>query len=594
VAVVGGGAAVSYGELIGRASRLAWVLRDAGAGPESVVGVCLERGPELVVAVLGVWLAGAAYVPLDPGYPVGRLSFMVADSGAGWLVSRREVAGELPDGLASGVRGVWLDDAGVQAELAAAQQVPPPVVATGSQLAYVIYTSGSTGAPNGVGVAHAGVVNLAVGMRAALGAGPGVRVLQFASFSFDASVLDVVVTFAAGGMLVIASAAERADASAVASLAGRRGVQAASVVPSLLEVLDPAGLAAVTSMVAGSEPLSARLAGVWAPGRRLVHAYGPTEATVITATSVLYAAALTVSAGGRPPIGSAVANTRLLVLDRWLCPVPAGVTGELYIAGVQLARGYLGRAPLTAGRFVACPFGVAGERMYRTGDLARWRADGQLVFGGRADGQVKVRGFRIEPGEIETVLATHPGVAQAAVTVREDAPGDQRLAAYLVPAADGGGDAGNLAARVREHAAGQLPEYMVPAAIVVLDEMPLTPNGKLDRAALPAPDYTVAAAASGREPRSVTEQILCGLFADVLGVAQVGPDDDFFELGGHSLLAVRLVNRIRLVLGAEIEITTLFEAPTVAGIAGGMESPTENRKSARPPLRPRPRPEESE
>ena len=580
VAVACGPVRVSYGELNARAARLAGLLVSRGAGPETVAGVCLERGAEMVTAILAAWLAGAAYLPLDPGYPAGRLAFMLADSGAGLLVTRRGVDGGLAAGLDGAV--LWLDDPQVAGELAGLPAVRPPGAAAAGQLAYLIYTSGSTGTPNPVAVAQGSVVNLAAGLRAALGAGPGVRVLQFASFSFDASVLDVAVTLAAGGTLVIATAAQRADPAALAVLARGAGVQAASVVPSLLAVLDPAGLPGVATVLAGAEPLTARLAAAWAPGRALVNTYGPTEATVMATTT-----ARLDGGDGAPPIGTPVLNTRVFVLDRWLDPVPAGVAGELYIAGAGLARGYAGRPSLTGERFTACPFG-AGQRMYRTGDLAKWTPGGQLVFCGRADDQVKIRGFRIEPGEVEAVLAGCPGVAQAAVAVREDAPGngngdgdgdgDKRLAAYIVPAA---GDAdGGLAGRVREHAAGRLPEYMVPAVITVLDALPLTPSGKLDRAALPAPHY---AAGAGRGPQTVAEEILCALFADVLGVDQVGVDDSFFELGGHSLLAVRLASRVRAALGAELKIKALFEAPTVAEIARRIGS----QKSARPPLRPR-------
>ena len=425
IAVACGDRWLSYRQLAVRAARLAHLLAAAGAGPETVAGLCLERGPEMITAMVGSWLAGAGYLPLDPGLPPARIAFMLADSRARVLVGTGAVIG----GLAAGpVRVLAVDDPRVAAQLAAGPGLPPGRAA-GGQLAYVIYTSGSAGTPKAVAVPQSAVANLAAAMAPVLGAGPGRRVLQFASFSFDASVLDVAVTLAAGGMVVIASAAQRADPARLTALARGAAVTSASVVPSLLGVLDPAVLAGISRLLTGAEPMTAKLAADWAPGRDLISTYGPTEATVmVTVTAPVDPAA------GSPPIGAPLANTRVYVLDRWLCPVPVGVAGELYVAGAQLARGYLGRCGLTAERFVACPFGAAGDRMYRTGDLARRTPDdGELVFAGRADDQVKIRGFRIEPGEVEAVLAAHPGVRQAAVTVREDVPGDRRLVAYVIP-----------------------------------------------------------------------------------------------------------------------------------------------------------------
>ncbi|MFS7880226.1 amino acid adenylation domain-containing protein, partial [Streptomyces asiaticus] len=428
-------------------------------------------------------------------------------------------------------------------------------------------------------VAHGGVANLAEAMRPVLGMDAGVVALQFASFSFDASVLDVAVTLAAGGTLAVATTAERNDLRALAEMIGRCGVRVASVVPSLLGVLDPDAVPGVSNWVLGAERLSAELAGRWSAGARVWNTYGPTEATVITtATATPLDAALEEA----PPIGRPLPNARVYVLDQFLKPVPVGVTGEVYIAGAGLARGYIGRPDLSAERFVACPFAAPGDRMYRSGDLAKWTADGDLVFAGRVDEQVKVRGFRVEPGEIEAVLSGHPAVAQAAVIIREDRPGDRRLVAYVVPT-------GELdPAALRRLAADRLPEYMIPA-IVTLDALPLTVNGKLDRAALPAPD--TAGTVEGRAPATPTEEILCGLFAEVLGLNQVGADTSFFELGGDSLLAMRLIARIRPVLDSELRIADLFATPTVADTARRIDA---EHGDARPPLEPQPRPRHPE
>ena len=560
---------LSYGELDARSSQLAHHLRALGVGPEVVVGLCLERSLEMLVALLAILKAGGAYLPLDPDYPRERLAFMLEDAGAPVLVTHSALRARLPG---HGARIVCLD-----ADGPAIAQHPTSAPASGllpQNPAYVIYTSGSTGAPKGVVVAHSGIPNLAATQIDRFAITSEARILQFAPLSFDAAIWEIAAALASGAALVCTGSGAQRRCSGT-WLIHAQGVTHATLPPVLLADL-PEDLPLQTLIVAG-EACPAAVVARWSPGRRMINAYGPTETTVCATMSEALVGALV------PPIGRPIWNTRVYVLDGGLQPVAAGVCGELYIAGAGLARGYLGRAGLTAERFVADPFGAAGSRMYRTGDLARWRGDGVLEFLGRADAQVKLRGFRIEPGEIEAALVRHGEVAQAAVIAREDGAGGKRLVAYVVAAAERIVDA----AALRGHLAGSLPDYMVPSAFVVLDRLPLTPNGKLDRRALPAPE--MPACGVRRLPRTPQEEMLCGLFAEVLGVERVGIDDNFFDLGGHSLLATRLISRIRSTLDVEIAIRSLFEAPTVEGL---VKRVADDGEAARPALRALARPAE--
>ncbi|MDR6977742.1 amino acid adenylation domain-containing protein/non-ribosomal peptide synthase protein (TIGR01720 family) [Streptomyces sp. 3330] len=551
-ALVFEGETLTYAELDARVERTARVLAALGAGPERTVAVALPRSPELVVALLAVHRAGAAYLPLDPDYPPERLALMLDDARPVYVIR---------DGL----------PVGPEADLPGSYDPAHP--------AYVLYTSGSTGRPKGVVVPHEGIVNRLLWMQHAYGLTAADRVLQKTPSGFDVSVWEFFWPLITGAALVLARPEGHRDPAYLARLIREQDVTTVHFVPSMLQLFleEPAAARCVglRRVMCSGEVLSVGLAHRFHEvlDAELHNLYGPTEASVDVT-----AARIGPDAPG-VPIGRPVWNTRVYVLDAALRPVPPGVPGELYLAGVQLARGYLDRPALTAERFVADPYGAPGTRMYRTGDLARWTADGTVEYLGRTDDQVKVRGFRVEPGEVEGALTRHPAVARAVVVLR-----DQRLVAYVVPDR-GAGPVDPVA--LRAHTAAVLPAHLVPAAFVPLGALPLTPHGKLDRRALPAPDFT-AAGAAGAPPRGPRAEILGGLFADVLGLDRVGADDDFFALGGHSLLAMRLASRVRTVLGADLGVRTVFEAPTPALLAERLD----DRAGGLPALVPADRPEE--
>ena len=578
IALISGESRISYRDLNTRANRLAHYLIAEGIGPEQVVGLCLPRSIDLIVALLAVLKSGAAYLPVDTDYPGERIGLMVTDSGAACTLTTTPFASKLPQ---SATR-ITIDS--TQTLLALAGQ---PGTNPGNEQrirvldermpAYVIYTSGSTGRPKGVVVTHRNISNYLQWVantyfRTQTGGSAAVF-----SISFDAGITTVLGSLMSGQALTLLPCGSEMEILGCGPPA--RGPYAlVKMTPSHLKILnqsfEPHAASPVQTLMTGGEALAAADIALWLdrfPAVRLVNHFGPTETTVGCCTFEVCGHV----AGQSVPIGRPLWNAQLYVLDTRLQPAALGVPGELYIAGMGLARGYLNRPALTSERFVANPFSSTGARLYRTGDQVRWLPSGQLEYLGRTDQQIKLRGFRIEPAEIEAALLRQPGVAQAAVIAREDASGTQRLFGYVVPST---GITLDVSA-TRKALATLLPDYMVPAGLILLDALPLTPNGKLDRKSLPEHQQLVSQ--SARTARTPQEETLAQLFAEVLGLPRVGIDDSFFDLGGHSLLATRLVSRVRAVLDVELPIRAIFEAPTVAQLAEQVDAAPK----ARSPLR---------
>ncbi|MGV9803538.1 amino acid adenylation domain-containing protein, partial [Mycobacterium sp. NPDC003449] len=565
VAVSCDGWAMTYRDLDEASNRLAHLLVEQGAGPGRCVAVLFNRCAEAIVSILAVLKSGAAYLPIDPAHPQPRVEFMIADADPVAVLSTAELADRL---AGSGLKVLDVGDPRIGAYPVTRLSAPDA-----DDIAYLIYTSGTTGTPKGVAIAHGNVTQVIGSLDGDLE--PAGRVWsQWHSYSFDISGWEIFNALLCGGRLVVIPEETARSPEDFHALLVSENVNVLGLTPTAAAALSPAGLDSVALLV-GGEPCPVDVVDRWAPGRVMINQYGPTETTMWVALS---APLTTPGPAGQTvvPIGSPLPGAALFVLDQWLRPVPAGAVGELYVAGPNVGVGYWRRGGLTASRFVACPFGSPGARMYRTGDLVSWGPDGQLRYSGRADEQVKIRGYRIELGEIQSALIELDGVEQAAVIARADRPGDKRLVGYITGTAD--------PVRVRAVLGERLPGYMVPAAVVMLDALPLTVNGKLDKRALPAPEY--ADVDRYRAPTTPTEEILAGIYAQVLGLDRVGIDESFFDLGGDSLSAMRVAAAVNTGLAADLAVRTLFETPTVAELAPRITAGSGGREPLLPQERP--------
>uniref|UniRef100_A0A2P1CZ97 AptD n=1 Tax=Nostoc sp. HIID-D1B TaxID=2027338 RepID=A0A2P1CZ97_9NOSO len=548
---------LTYRELNQKANQLAhYLIQNHQIKPDTLIGICVERSLEMIIGVLGILKAGAAYVPIDPNYPKERIGFMLEDSGTSVLLTQSFLLDQLPlANLKKPCQIICLN----KVTFAEASKENPSPQSTPNNLVYVIYTSGSTGRPKGVMIEHRAIVNLSLAWAETFQVQSQSRLLQFGSFSFDLSIAEIATTFVTGACLYLAKKETLLPSQILVDFLADHKITHSFLSPSALSILPSATLPDLQSLTVGGEACSAELVTQWGKGVRFFNCYGPTESTVNAALAMLAGGiALCHPNGKKPPIGQPLSNIRIYILDAQNQPLPPGIPGELCIAGVGLARGYLNRPDLTAEKFINIELFGKLERIYKTGDLARWRDDGNLEYLGRIDDQIKLRGFRIELGEIESILLQHSSVKEAIVILYKT-ESNQSLIAYVT------GINNDLSTQLKNHLKSRLPDYMIPAQIIVLDELPLTPNGKFDRKSLPAPNGVVEGLYES--PRNAVEQQLAQVWSTVLEHQNIGIHDNFFELGGHSLLAIKLLNNIQQVFEQKLSLSNLFQNPTIAQLA---------------------------